>query len=199
MKLATLALVAGGAVLGQQWETVTVHDELRTKSLVLQGTGFADAVLTATSSGGVHMRLGKGDKYGEAEFLLDLDAGGWSMTLSDASGASVKTRVIEGDVSIEGRTGERSASFRLQAADFPQLEDTGRGMSRITFYPGTSAGLQDTGEPCSIGVSGPHGFLRVRKRLDHQFETGTEPLVLWDEVLQLGSMPPISPWVLASK
>lgn len=192
MKLA-ITFGLAGALFGQQFATVEVHDELRTKSLVLQGSGArADAVLRSTDSGGLLVELGKGGKYSGATLAVDQDAGGWSIVLADEYGTSIKSRVCDGDAYIELLAREEGARCSITATEMHRPR--GEGRAWIDFYPGRPEGFQDANMPCSLGVSDDHSFLQLRKRIETAVRTEDEPLLVWDEVIQVSGTVADGPW-----
>jgi len=199
MKLASLALVAGGAVFGTQVGKTELQKEVRTERLTLVNTKRGNiAELTATVTGGVLIRFG-GDEFEAAgEFELAPDAGGWSIELRDSDKASIKARVCGDQSSFDLRSGEGKARIWMSTSEM--RDQPGQGNASITFSPGRLETVQpfefeDASSPCGIGVRGDHGMLIVRKRIEEGSGTEEDPRMwFWENVLQLAEGGPSGPW-----
>lgn len=199
MKLASLALVAGGAVFGAQVGSGETHEEVRTKKLTLVNSKRGNtAELTATVTGGVLIRFGGDREEGPGEFELAPDAGGWSMELRDSDQASIKARVCGDHSSFDLRSGDGKASIWMSTSEL--RDQPGQGAASITFSPGQFETarpfeFEDASSPCGIGVRGDYGMLIVRKRVEQGSGTEEDPRMwLWKNVLQLAEGGPSGPW-----
>lgn len=191
MKLASLALVAGGAVFGVQVGGGEVHGELRTQSLVIEGPD-GNTRITSSFGGGVLMELGRGGKYGGAELEVSLDAGGWSMELRDAGGASVKARVADHAASIDLESAPLHSSSMWTVGHGG--ETPGDGTALLLFSTGKRSDTRPADSPCYIGAKGDHGLLAILERFDSDFEVDGEPVSLWKNVIRAGGGEAIGPW-----
>ena len=191
MKLASVALVAGGAVFGSQLGEVRVHEEVRTKSLVIQGEG-GDVVFTPSFGGGLSIKLGEGSKYGSAVLELGVDAGGWKMELRNEHGASVRARVVDETAELVVAGDEGGA--RLDLVSSNSRQEGAPGWAHIGIMGEPRNGTHATNHAVTIGVKGGSGRLTVSHRVETGMEFDGLEIDTWESLLHVSEDSSTGPW-----
>jgi len=199
MKLASLALVAGGAVFGSQVGDVEVHKELHTERLVLHSKD-SDRVATISSErAGIVIGLGDAQSLTTAQVKIVPEMHSWVLSFEHESGSSFKVELSSGDAKQRTSAGVGLAEASVDAFRLGE----GRGMAHMRFHPGGEA---VPGEACSIGVQGsfgsqqsigddrPHAFLRLRRQEHIADDEKGDPIFNWQNVVQIGGLKSIGPW-----
>ena len=192
MKLASVALVLGGAVFGSQLGDGRVHEELRTKSLVIQGAG-GDVVFTPSFGGGLSIQLGRGSKYGGAQVELGVDAGGWKLELRNEHGASVRARVVEETAELIVAGAPDRARLSLYSNASPM--QGGGDQAHIAVLAGAREAGQGSVQAVRLAVRHGSGQLSVL----HSVETDIEAvdgvsLTLWETLMRVSEGSSTGPW-----